>query len=278
MATTTRTRVRSRLAVGTLIIFAVLGSLTTTASARWIRGASDVTTYGDDVSVCADEIALGFELVHQSDSFDSFYPSFGFAIGEEYPGTSPQLLPIYGTAQDAIDRTNELLTFEIPILYAGPSGGGYQFLGEATLPTPSGYGDGDVLYAYSFDFNELEAVAIPLTIGDSAYGCPTENPPEEIAFDVFTLWDLVRVDSSQPAIVVFAAWDVDIDSVTVGVDDGTGVPIEHLFSFWGIGVALVDLDAAGLACDSESLTLSGERPDGTAVTGDTNINPFGSSC
>lgn len=268
--------IRARLALGTILTVALLGALTTSADARWIRGLSDISSYGDDISVCADEITIGFEVVHQFDSFDAFYPTFDKTVGEPYPGLNPQSVGLYASAADAIARTNSVVTFSIPISYAGTSGGGYQFLGETTLPTPTGFGDGDVLYAYSYDFDLLQEVAVPLTIGDSAYDC-AEAPADPVFFDVFTLWDLVFVNSPVPTVVIFDG-GIDSSSLVVTAEPGTGAPVSYLGSIWGIGVALVDLDAAGLTCDSSSLTLSGQRPDGTPVVGETNINPVGLGC
>lgn len=258
------------------VIVAVLASLTPGASARWLRGISDITTYGDDIAICADEITLGYELIHLTDSFEPLYPGFSPVVGEPYPGNANPSVPLYGSASDALSNSNVVVSVTIPIAYTGMGSNSYDFAGQATVPTPSGFGDGDVLYAAGFD-SALTPIAIPLTIGDPTYNCPTAGPVE-IAFDVFTLWDLVLVDSHAPTVVLWAGAGVDGHSITVGVDGGPGTDVTYVGSFLGLGVGLVDLDDAGLGCDSSSLTLSGEKSDGTPVTGETNINPVGLSC
>ena len=215
-----------RLVFGVAIVLAMLAAFTPTASARWIRGFSDINTAGDDISVCADEITIKAELDHLVASFESFYPTFDPVVGAPYPGGgNPQLIPLYGSAADAISSTNPVIEFSIPISFVGLSTSSYQFEGQTTLPTPAGYGDGDVLYARAFDENTLETIGVPLTIGDPAYGCSTVGEPESILLDVWTLWDLVLVDAPHPTILVFDAREADLGSVTFAVDDGPATAV-----------------------------------------------------
>lgn len=271
-------RTARRFTLGTLIVVALLAALTPTASARWIRGLSDINRYGDDIALCAEELTIGAEVEHLISSFESFYPTFNAVVGEPYPGLNPQTVDLYATSADAIAQANEILSFAVTVTYVETTSSSYRFVGETTLPTPAGYGDGDILYAYAFDFDILEAIAVPLTIGDAVYDCPTTVEPESIAFDVWTLWDLVLVDSPYPTILVFDAREADTSAVTVAVDDGPDTPVQYLGSIFGIGIALADLDAAGLVCDSSSLTLRTAKADGTPLVGETNINPIGVAC
>lgn len=264
---------RSRAALGGIIVVAVLAALTTTAHARWIRGLSDVSVYGDDIAVCSSEVTLGFEIVHQFDSFDSQYPTFNKVTGEPYPGTNPQLLRLHGSEADALAQTNEVMSFLITIGYTGTSGGGYQFLGEQTLATPAGLGNGDVLYAYSFDFDLGAAVAVPLTIGDPVYDCP----PEDLAWGVFSSDGTVRVNAFLPHAIIFNGNKVDPSTLVVH-NGSVSSPVAYLFSFGPYGFAHIDMNSVDFACDTTSLLLTGQDTDGYEYEREISVTPSAATC
>lgn len=261
-----------------MAVVATLAALALPASG-WIRARSNINIDADAVAVCSSTVRLSAELRHESSSFDFFYPDFAGVPGvTPYPGVPQESIDLYGTQLDALGTTNPIATVVVPRTFRALDGGSYFFSGEGETPTPTGFDNGDYIYASAFD-EFFNPVAVPLEIGDPVYDCP----PEDLRWGVLPGNDRkvneVRVDALLPHSFVFDASSVDPKTLIVTADGvGPFAAVSYLGSFGGIGVAQVNLNDTGLDCGTESLRLAGNDAGGYDYQDDIEVFATGRSC
>lgn len=264
-------RGRTRWALAALVVAATLAALTIPAGA-WIRARSDISIDAEALAVCSSEVTLSSTLAHQIDSFEFSYPDFvGVPDVTPYPGLATEFIELYGSSGDALARTNAVVTVEVPRIYRSQDTS-VRFSGEATVPTPAGFDNGDTLYASGFD-STLSPVAVPLTIGDPVYDCA----PEYLPWAVLSAGNTVQVNAYLPHTILFDASSVSPKSLTVS-NGGQSAPVQFLGQIGSIGVARVDLNDAGLRCNTTTLVLSGVDAGGYEHLGEIKVFPKGRRC
>ena len=268
-----------RAAAALMVVIATLAALALPASG-WIRARSDISRDAEAERICTSGITLSATLDHQVDSFDFSFPTFvGVPDVTPYPGVfSSDFIDLYASAADALANTNEVVTVEVPQIFRSVDSSAYRFSGEATVPTPAGFDNGDVLYASAFD-STLSPIAVPLTIGDPIYDCPPEDLPWGILPGKDRKVNEVRVNAFLPHSFVFDASSVDPKTLTVRADgSGPAAVVVYLGSIGDIGVARVNLNDTGLDCGTESLRLAGTDAGGYAYQDDIEVYAMGRSC
>lgn len=274
-------RTRARIGIAGTLALMMVAMLVSPASARWIRGFSDINTAGDDIAVCDRTITLEAELAHQKDSFEGPYPDFEAIIDvSPYPGFSDTVdLPLYGTASDAINQTNEVAVVTVPYIYRGfdAARNSYIFTGQATIATPAGYGNGDILYTWAFETDPdggIEQVAVPFEIGDpDAYDCP----PSALPWAVFSKNNTVTPGAVLPHTFIFDAREVNPKSLVLTGSNGSA-PVEFVGAIRGFGFGQLDLDDIDIDCETEKLVLSGVDDEGRAYEEVIGVRAGGRNC
>lgn len=275
-----RTR-RWRLAAALMAVVAMLAALAVPASG-WIRARSDVSRDAEAVSVCTSGITLSATLDHEVSSFEFSFPGFvGVPDVTPYPGGfSTDSIDLYGSAADALANTSgtEVVTVDVAQIYRSVDSNVYRFSGEATVPTPGGFGNGDVLYASAFD-STFSPIAVPLEIGDPVYDCPPEDLLWAVLPGKVRGVNEVQVNAYLPHSFVFDASSVDPKTLVVTADGaGPAAAVSYVGNIGAIGIARVNLNDTGLDCGTESLRLSGNDADGYAYQDDIEVVATGRSC
>lgn len=264
-----------------VVVLALLGAMVAPASARWVRGFSDINRDANDLAVCADTITLEAFLNHQTSSFESSFPDFvGVPDVTPYPGVFVvDSIRVYGSAADAIANVagTEVVTVDVPLIYRTDGASSYRFSGQATVPTPAGFDNGDTLYAYSFDLNGpggFEELAIPLPIGDPAYDCPAE----QLNWGILKHGNQPVIGAYLPHSFLFDVSEVDPATLMVAVDGAASVSVAYVGRIGNVGLARVNLNDAGLRCETNRLTLSGTDSGGYDYAGSLSVIPQGVGC
>ncbi len=258
---------KSRVIISIVCAIAVLAAATGTASAGWQRGFSDVNTSANDEALCEEGITLSANISYQTSSFDFSYPDYDATVGNDYPlGTTN--IDLYATATDATSFTNEIATVPVQTTMSvagGTAASSYLFDGEATIPTPAGYSNGDTLYVWGYDGATLDLLAIPLTIGDEQYECDEAEPGELVAL----LWPGIKTFQYLPSVVAYFAPDIDHATVEVSANDSSAVgTVTNVAMFWGVvGVGIFYPQHAGVTCDTTSLDFTAMNLDGEPFAG-----------
>ncbi len=258
----------SKVTTAIICVLAVLAASAGIASAGWQRGFSDVNTSANDEALCEDGITLSANISYLTANFDFAYPDFDPLVDDNYPAGTTDI-DLYATAADATSFTNEIATVAVQTTLTTPGttpGSAYIFDGEATIPTPAGYQNGDTLYVWGYDATDLSLVAIPLTIGDEQYECaePEAGPIHSI------LWpgiNTIKTFQYLPSAILYFGADIDHSTVTVTANDGVTTNLDFLGEYWGLGVGQFKPQHAGVTCDTTSLELSALTLDGDPLAG-----------
>lgn len=267
-----------RLGAALVVVVATLAALALPASG-WIRARSNINIDADAVAVCSSTVRLSAELRHESSSFEFFYPDFAGVPGvTPYPGLAQESIDLYGTQLDALGTTNAIATVVVPRTFRALDGGSYFFSGEGETPTPSGFGNGDFIYASAFD-ESFNPIAVPLKIGDPVYGCPPEDLLWAVLPGKVRGVNEVQVNAYLPHSFVFDASAVDPKTLVVTADgEGPPAAVSYVGNIGAIGIARVDLNDTGLDCGTKSLRLSGNDADGYAYQDDIEVFATGRNC
>jgi hypothetical protein len=241
-------------------------SLATSSSvgAIWPRGVSDLDISSDDISLCADELTFS---TRYSANPVRLPDGFVHALGTPWPlNGGVDALSLYGTAADAVAATNPIATVSVPLVetFIDPDDLRYVFTGQATIPTPAGYDEGDQIFVRSLKTPEFTFEAVPLTIGDPVYNCPPVVPTvTEINITAKALKLAKRV------VVTLDTGDVVPSSIRVSADNGTSLSSPELYaSLFGKSLVVVRFSKIGLNCATTSIVLTATTSTGEQLRGE----------
>lgn len=231
------------------------------ASAGWVRGFSSLEIRSDDISLCADEMT--FETEYRSNP-NVLPTDYVHALGNPYPYNGGiDTLDLYGTEADALAETNPIATVETALVetFIDPNDVWHEFTGQATIPTPAGFGDGDPIYVtVNFGGGQIESAT--LTIGDESYGCVVA--PTNIDISAQANRQATRIK------VKFDPANVDLDSIMISTDNGEAIPPKRIrIKRNGQAVAKVKASDLGVDASTTEIILTGTDLDGNPIEGRT---------
>jgi hypothetical protein len=240
---------------------AVSLATSSSVSAIWPRGVSDLDINSDDISLCADE--LTFETEYRSNPV-RLPAGFVHALGTPWPlDGGVDILSVYGTAADAVAATNPIATVSVPLVetFIDPDDIRYVFKGQATIPTPAGYSDGDQIFVRTLILPGFTFDAVPLTIGDPVYNCPPVVTKINITAKALKL--------AKRVVLTLDTGDVVPSSIRVSADNGTSLSSPELYaSLFGKSLVVVRFSKIGLSCATTSIVLTATTPTGEQLRGE----------